>query len=331
MTPASSRGPAAARGVHAPAARLAAFLVAASLAGLAAMPAVAQSAAAQPAAAPTAQAATLPPAQPLRDDRGRALRFETPPRRIVSLLPSLTETVCALGACGRLVGTDRHSDWPAAVKALPRLGGLEDAQIERIVALRPDMVLAAPSARVIDRLEGLGVAVVVLHSESHADVRRSIELLARLLGTPEAGARLWQAIERAMRDAAAQVPPALRGQRVYFEVSSAPHAAGAASFIGETLARLGMANVVPPALGPFPQLNPEFVLRAAPDILMASRKALDAMPSRPGWASLRALQQHRACGFEPGRYEVLVRPGPRLGEAAHEIAGCLAGLGAAPR
>jgi len=71
------------------------------------------------------------------DDRGRSVMLPAPPARIVSLLPSLTETVCALGACARLVGVDRHSSWPAAVAALPRLGGLEDTQVERLVALRP--------------------------------------------------------------------------------------------------------------------------------------------------------------------------------------------------
>ena len=87
----------------------------------------------------------------VRDDRGAALTLAQPPQRIVSLLPSLTETVCELGACSRLVGIDRHSNWPASVRALPKLGGLEDAQIERIVALKPDMVLLAVSAREIGR------------------------------------------------------------------------------------------------------------------------------------------------------------------------------------
>ena len=273
-------------------------------------------------------AAVLPGAAaqtPLRDDRGAALRFDAPPQRIDSQLPSLTEAVCALGACARLVGTDRFSNWPAAVRALPKLGGLEDAQIERIVALRPDVVLAAPSSRVTERLEGLGLRVVVVESNSQADVRRTVALLARMLGTPAEGERLWQAIEGDLRRAAARVPPSLRGQRVYFEVSAAPHAAGAASFIGETLARLGMGTVVPAALGPFPKLNPDYVVRAAPDIVMATRREVDAMPSRPGWQTLRALQG-RSCGFEPERYELLVRPGPRLGEAALAIADCLAGL-----
>ena len=262
---------------------------------------------------------------PLRDDRGATQRFDAPPQRIVSLLPSLTETVCALGACARLVGTDRVSNWPAGVRGLPKLGGLEDAQIERIVALRPDVVLAASSSRAIGRLEGLGLRVVVVESQTHADVQRTVTLLAQLLGTPAEGERLWQGIEGDLQRAAARVPPSLRGRRVYFEVSSAPHAAGAASFIGETLARLGMGNVVPAALGPFPQLNPEYVVRAAPDIVMASRRAVEDMRSRPGWGTLRALQG-RSCGFAPEHYEVLVRPGPRLGEAALTIADCLAGL-----
>ena len=267
----------------------------------------------------------------LRDDRGTMHRFDAPPKRIVSLLPSLSETVCGLGACGRLVGTDRYSNWPAAVRELPKLGGLEDAQVERIVALQPDVVLVSPSSRVIDRLEGLGLRVVVAESKTYADVRRTIMLLARMLGTPEEGERLWQGIERDLQRAAERVPPSLRGRRVYFEISSAPHAAGAASFIGETLARLGLANVVPAEMGPFPKLNPEYVVRRAPDIVMASRQELDAMPSRPGWQALPALQAAgRSCGFEPQRYELLVRPGPRLGEAALAIADCLAGLGTRP-
>lgn len=262
----------------------------------------------------------------LRDDRGATLRFDTPPQRIVSLLPSLTEGVCALGACSRLVGVDRYSDWPASVAALPRLGGLEDANIERTVALRPDVVLAARSARVIERLEALGLKVLVLESDTHADVQRSLGLLAQMLGTPEQGDRLWVGIQREIADAAARVPARLRGRTVYFEVDSTPYAAGAASFIGQTLAQLGMANIVPVALGPFPKLNPEFVVRAQPAVLMAVQRELAAMPARPGWAGLAALQQGQACGFATARYELLVRPGPRLGEAAQVLADCLAGL-----
>ena len=262
----------------------------------------------------------------LRDDRGTALVLVAPPQRIVSLLPSLTESVCALGACARLVGTDQFSNWPVSVLKLPKLGGLDDAQVERIVALKPDLVLAATSARVIDRLQGLGVKVMVLESRNHADVKRSLNLLAQALGTPREADAVWSKIEIDITAAAAQVPARVRGQRVYFEADATPYAAGASSFIGETLTRLGMANVVPEALGPFPKLSPEFVVRAQPEVVMATARSVSDMPQRPGWSALRALKRRQTCGFEPASYEMLIRPGPRMGEAALVLADCLAHL-----
>ncbi len=268
----------------------------------------------------------------VRDDRGVTVRLATPPQRIVSLLPSATESVCALGGCERLVGVDRFSNWPTQVRALPRLGGLEDAQIERIVALRPDLVLAASAARVVDRLEALGLHVVVLDSRDRAEVKRSLVTIAALLGTPAQAERVWASIETETRAAAARVPAAWRGRRVYFEVDTTPYGAGAGSFIGETLTELGLVNVLPADLGPFPKLNPEYLLRLQPDIVMAEQTALAAMPARPGWRVLRALRDGRTCAFPGPRYELLLRPGPRMGEAAGVIADCLVDLAArAPR
>ena len=262
----------------------------------------------------------------LRDDRGATLVLTGPPQRIVSLLPSLTESVCALGACALLVGTDQYSNWPASVLKLPKLGGLDDAQIERIVALKPELVLAATSARVIDRLEGLGLKVMVLEPRNHADVKRSLSLLAQVLGKPNEAALVWAKIENDMVAAAALLPAILRSRRVYFEVDATPYAAGASSFIGETLTRLGMGNVVPEALGPFPKLSPEFVVRAQPDVVMANARSVNEMPKRPGWSALRALKRRQTCGFASADYEMVIRPGPRMGEAALVLGACLAHL-----
>jgi len=85
-----------------------------------------------------------------------------PAQRIISLLPSLTETVCALDACNRLVGIDRYSNWPESIAKLPRMGGGIDPNIESIVALKPDLVLMAGSARGIERLKSLGLTVLTL-------------------------------------------------------------------------------------------------------------------------------------------------------------------------
>ncbi len=262
----------------------------------------------------------------LRDDRGATVILPAPPQRIVSLLPSLTESVCALGACARLVGTDRFSNAPASVIALPKLGGIDDAQIERVVLLKPDVVLVSSSARVTERLESLGLKVLVLESRDHADVKRTLTLLAQMLGAPAEAGRVWAGIERDMRVAAARVPVAMRGQRVYFEIDATPFAAGPGSFIGETLARLGMANAVAPELGPFPKLNPEYVVRLQPDIVMAVDRSLADMPKRPGWAALRALKRGSSCGFTSERFELLTRPGPRMGEAAGVLADCLVAI-----
>lgn len=266
----------------------------------------------------------------LRDDRGVITTLARSPQRIVSLLPSLTESICALGECGRLVGTDRFSNSPPAVLALPKLGGIDDAQIERIALLKPDLVLAAPSARAIERLEALGIRVLVLESKRHSDVQRTLAVLAAAVGKPQEATRVWAQIQADLRTAAAHVPASIHGQRVYFEVESAPYAAGTESFIGESLQRLGMGNIAPSELGPFPKLNPEFVVRAQPDVIMAARRNLAEMARRPGWSALAALQRGRVCGFDRDAYELLVRPGPRMGAGALLLADCLTALAGNP-
>lgn len=271
---------------------------------------------------PPARAATLD----LTDDRGTVHHLPASPRRIVTLLPSLTESVWALGGGTRLVGVDRYSNWPEALAKLPRLGGLDDVQIEAIAALKPDVVLASTSARSLDRLEALGFTVLRLKSETQADVRRTLGLLARMLGTPAEGERVWAGIDARMAAAAQRVPPVLRGKRVYFEIGGGPWAAGSSSFMGELLTRLGLGNIVPASMGPFPKLNPEFVLRERPDIVMGPKREADDMASRPGWASLAALQQRQRCAFDTAPYELLIRPGPRMGEAADALADCLQAL-----
>ncbi len=246
------------------------------------------------------------------------------PQRIVSLLPSLTETVCALGACERLVGVDRYSNWPPEIKDLPRLGGGLDPNVEAIAALRPDLVLVAKSARVLPRLQSLGLRVAVLEPQTHADVRHITEQVADLLGLPATRAQaLWLRIEAEIKQAQAVVPPAAKGRRLYFEVNDAPYAAGPSSFIGETLTRLGLGNVVPADWPAFARVNSEWVVAQQPEVILVGDVAAGQMAKRPGWSSLKALQQQRLCAFPPTQADILVRAGPRMGQAAQLIAQCL--------
>jgi iron complex transport system substrate-binding protein len=262
------------------------------------------------------------------DDRGVALELARPPQRIVTMLPSLAEIVCDMGACDRLVAVDDYANWPPQVRQLPRVGGLEDVNIEHIVALKPDLVLLASSSRAVGRLEALGIKVATLEPKTLADLRRVWAQLAQVLGIADGPAR-WQRLEAGVDGAARSLPAALRGTTVYFEVNSAPYAASEDSFIGELLTRIGVANVVPGKLGPFPKLNPEFVVRADPQVIMISDRDAPALKTRPGWARIRAVRDGRVCLFDAAQGDVLVRPGPRMAQAVQLMVDCLQKQGAA--
>ena len=260
----------------------------------------------------------------LFDDQQKKVELAKPAQRIVSLLPSLTETVCALGQCAKLVGVDRYSNWPESVKSLPRMGGGIDPNIESIVAQKPDLVLLAGSTRGIERLQSLGITVLSLEPRTHADVKRVVLTIAQALGqTQTESERVWRDIDAGVETAVQSLSAQARLQRVYFEVSPTPYGASESSFIGETLLRMGVGNILPAALGPFPQINPEFVVRAQPDVILAGDSSRQSLLQRPGWTQLRAVRQERLCVFPQDQADVVVRAGPRMAEGARLMAQCL--------
>ncbi|MEF7613501.1 helical backbone metal receptor [Aquincola sp. MAHUQ-54] len=257
---------------------------------------------------------------------GPALAGGPAPQRIVALSPSLTEAVCALGRCDRLVATDRHSAWPATVAALPKVGGIADAQIERIVAMKPDLVLLGPRSRAGDRLADLGVPVRSFDARTHADLRHTLLALGDALGEQANAVQLVRRIDERIAAAARRLPAAWRGRTVYVEVGSGAYAASEASFIGETLARLGLVNIVGSGMGLFPKLNPEFVARRAPELIIGPRTSLGDYARRPGWATLPAVRRQQVCLLDNTQFDLLAIPGPRLGEAADMLVDCLLAL-----
>ncbi len=262
----------------------------------------------------------------LRDDLKRTVDFAHPPLRIVTLLPSLTETVCALGACDRLVATDRYSNWPAHVQSLPKAGGIDDAQIELIVSLRPDLVLISSSQRVTDRLQDLGLVCFALSTDSYPDISHTVRTIGAILGVADRAQRLDEAIARDVRQIGAQAMARRGGDgpSVYFEVDGPPYAAGPSSYIGELLTRLGARNIVTPDMGAFPQLNPEYVVRHDPDVIFVSPAELAHLAERPGWDRIRAVREQRVCAFPAAVRDSIVRPGPRVADGMRAMADCLA-------
>jgi iron complex transport system substrate-binding protein len=255
-----------------------------------------------------------------------AVTFTQAPKRIVTLLPSLAETVCVLGACERLVGTDKHANWPASVKALPKLGGLDDTQLEALARLKPDVVLLAKSARIIARLEALGIPVLALEPQTHADVHRVLQTVAVALHLPNAQNQadaVWQNIQRQVSQAKLNIPAQAINATVYLEASTGGYAAGEASFIGEIMRQLGLKNIVTSSMGAFPKLNPEFVVRANPQLVVLAQPVVTHLSQRPGWLTIAAIKNKRVCAFNSAQADILVRPGPRLGEAAQLISDCV--------
>ncbi len=262
------------------------------------------------------------------DDRQIKVEFSQPPQRIITLLPSLAETVCALGACQLLVGTDNYADWPSSVKQLPKLGGLYDTSVEAIVKLKPDVVLAGKSSRIINRLESLGIKVVALEPQTLSDVQRSMRTVAHVLQLPkpdEAADHLWQQALQAIASAAQKIPPSAQGVSFYFEASTGGYAASDSSFIGGIMRQLGLKNIVTADMGAFPQVNPEFVVRSNPQWIFLAVPLRQSLDKRPGWSVIQAVKVGHVCTFTPEQGHVLVRPGPRMGEAAHILVKCLQG------
>jgi len=232
----------------------------------------------------------------------------------VSLLPSLTEIVCALGASARLVAVDRYSDWPTQVRSLPKAGGLDDAQVEEIVRLKPDVVLLSNSQRIAGRLQELGVPSVAIDTQTFAHIGHSVVLIGQVLGLPEQAAALNEQIDRSVR-AVSETARAHRhgaGPSVYVEVDRAPYAASAGSFIGEMLARLGARR-----------LNPEYVVRHDPDVIVVTEEELPDFTERPGWDQIRAVKEQRVCSFPPEVRYMIERPGPRVADGMQALEACL--------
>lgn len=256
------------------------------------------------------------------DDRGVSVVFDKPPQRVVSLLPSLTESVCALRKCSTLVGIDRFSNWPKSIQSLPKLGGIGDINIERIVQLKPDVVLLEKASPVIARLNGLGIKTFALDVKSMNDEERALQKLDAVLGSSES-TRVWNQIQQEIMRASKQLSSREKNTSVYFEVNPAPFAAGSSSFIGEILSRLNLVNIIPKSLGPFPKINPEFVVQARPDVILLTESTASDIQKRPGWSSIPAVSNNRICVFTGEQNDVLVRPGPRMGEAALIISQCI--------
>jgi iron complex transport system substrate-binding protein len=257
------------------------------------------------------------------DDLGRTVTLKAPPKRIVTMLPSVTETVCALGACDRIVATDDYSDWPESVKRLPKAGGLYNPNPELIVSLKPDLVLVSKYGKLYETLERAGLTVYAVRTETYEDIFKTVRALGRLLGLSSEAERLVAQIQKEVYGEEARAAKAKGRPRVYYEIDPTPYTVGPESFIGVLIAKARGVNIVPRELGLFPKISPELVLERNPEVIVATYPgALDTIRRRPGWDRVAAVRQGRICVYTGEEDNLLSRPGPRVAQGLRLLVDC---------
>ncbi len=267
------------------------------------------------------------PLQLLRDDLGRQVRLSSAPTRIMSLLPSHTETLFALGLGSRVVAVDTHSDFPSAVSSLPKVGHVFQLQLEPILALKPELVLLSDDARAAESLERVGLLAWAGNPQSLGDVDRVTRTLGQLTGTQDKAEALLRELHQGLQAVSSEVQ-GLPRPRVYFELDPTPYAAGPSSFLGELLSLAGGDNIVPASLGSYPRLSPEFLLGADPELVLGP--SLEELSARPSLSSLRAVRQGRVVSLSEAERSLLERPGPRLVEGLRLLVSKLSQFRTAP-
>ena len=262
-----------------------------------------------------------PGAAPLRDDLGRKVLVRETPRRIVSLAPSVTETLFALGAGAQVVGVTDQCDTPLAARSLPRIGGMIKPDWESILRLRPDLLVATTAgndATLIAQADGLGLPLYFMDARDLEGLMNSIARLSELVGRIPTGEALRRGMARriaAMRENAA---PITRRKVLYLVWIDPPIVPGKNTFLDDALRLAGLDSITTHAPAGWPTYDLESILRGDPDWIVAARhnaEGLRQLANRPGWKDLHAVQANRLVTVS----EAIERPSPGVVDAMEEL------------
>lgn len=258
------------------------------------------------------------------DDSGRPLQATEPPRRIISLIPAVTETLVALGVRDRLVARTNYDRDPA-LAALPSVGGGLTPSVEWLATRQPDLVVAWPDATsrsLVERLRALDIPVYAARTETLADAFRTIRNLGELLGVPARADSLEAALRAELDSVRAATAGRPRPSVLYLASLDPPAAAGPGTFIGELIDAAGGRNILDDAGWPWPQVAVEEIVRRRPDVIILSlggpgaAGAAERLRTLPGWSDLPAVRHGRVHTVDPDRFN---RPGPGVVHAARAL------------
>ncbi|MCL5075769.1 MAG: cobalamin-binding protein [Chloroflexi bacterium] len=259
----------------------------------------------------------------LTDDAGRTVRIEKSPQRIVSLAPSNTEILFALGLGDKVVGVDEYSDYPAEAKTKAKVGSFSKINLEKVVSLAPDLILATNIhvKTIVPELEKRGLTVVVLQPQNIEAVLNNIALVGKLSGKTKEAAALTADIQKRLTNIATKTKTASSRPRVFLELSPDLITIGPGTFIDDLISRAGGENIAAEAKTAWPQLNQETIVLKDPQVILLADHPAGETPekvkSRPGWQNISAVKNGRIVVLNP---DLVNRPGPRVIEGLEMMA-----------
>ncbi|HOQ99964.1 MAG TPA: cobalamin-binding protein [Anaerolineae bacterium] len=282
-------------------------------------------------AAPTAAAVTATPAPAafpvtLTDDDKQQVTVKAEPQRIVSLVPSMTEILFALGLGDRVVGNTTFCDYPEAAKAVEKVGEFANIDLEKVVGLSPDLVLATSLhyQTVAPALRERGIVVAVYEASDVEGTLAQILTIGRLTGRSAEAEALVQELRGRLDAVAAKVAKMAQGAkpRVFWELDAMLYSAGKDSIIDDMITRAGGDNIGSHLAGEWPQFNMESLIAADPEVIFLADhdfgETADKVKARAGWSGITAVKQGRIIEVED--VNLISRPGPRVAEAVEYIA-----------
>jgi iron complex transport system substrate-binding protein len=266
----------------------------------------------------------------LTDSNDRKVTVAAQPQKIVSLSPSDTEIVYALGQGAKLVAVDQFSDYPPEAKSNLNIGGSRgNFDLEKIVALAPDLVLAAgpTPADIIKKLEDLKLTVVVISSKKTTldSILSDIKLAGSILGVPAQARQLTQSMQQRLDGLKTKVAAAKTRPKVYWELDGAntskPYTVGAGNFVHDLITFAGGENVISGLSASFSQVGAEAVIAANPEVIILSDAAYGISPesvkARSGWDAVSAVKSGKVFPIDDN---LVSRPGPRIVEGLEAAA-----------
>lgn len=258
----------------------------------------------------------------ITDSYGRQVTLDKKPERIISIAPNITETIAALNATDRLVGRTEYCDYPESIKSVDSIGTLQEPNIEKIVELKPDIVIASTHFKkeVVEKLEQMNVKVAVLYgAETFDGVYETIGNVAKLIGEEETGAKIVSDMKKKVSDVTEKVKNADK-PKTYYVVGfgqTGDYTAGKGTFIGELIGMAGGTNAADDVEGW--KYSLEKIVENDPDIMICSKffDSKKGIEATNGYKDLRAVKEGKLFEIDNN---ILDRQGPRLADGLEELA-----------